>query len=93
MSRHLLEPLDVAATPELAVLSLLHSAIDMSIRSLLAAHPNLQHQHSSEGQDEDAPSQVIARTIIISASQLFEPIQAYRKAVGDEEVSSANLPF
>ena len=93
MARHLLEPLDVATAPELAVLAILHSVIDMSIRSLLAAHPNIQYQQSSKGQEEDTPAQAIARTIIISAIQLFEPIQAYRKAVVDEEVASANLPF
>ena len=93
MGRHLLEPQDVATAPELAVLALLHSVVDMSIRSLLAANPSLHHRRYSEGQDEDTPSEAIARTIIISASQLFEPIQAYRKAVVDKEISSADLPF
>ena len=88
MDRHLLHPLDIATAPELAVLALLHAVIDMSIRSLLAAYPELNHTATDEH-----PCQAIARSILISASQLLEPLQAYRKARADAEISSANLPF
>ena len=91
MARHLLEPQDVVSAPELAVLALLHAVIDMSIRSLLAAHPDLQNDALED--NHNSPCQAIARSIIISASQLFEPIRAYRKAVVDKEISSADIPF
>ena len=75
---------------ELAVLALLNSVIDMSIRSLLAAHPLLHH---GDMRGEDSSSQAIARTIVISANQLLEPLDAYRKVVAGTEANAADLPF
>ncbi len=90
MAGHRRSPRDLTAAPELAVLALLNSVIDMSIRSMLAAHPQLQ---DGAMQVEDSPSLAIARTIVISASQLIEPIDAYRKAVASSTVNAADLPF
>ena len=88
MGCHLLNPLDISTAPELAVLALLHAAVDMSIRALLAAYPELNDTATDE-----PPCQAIARSILITASQLTEPLQAYRKARADAEIASASLPF
>ena len=90
MARHRLVPRDLSTAPEMAVLALLNSVIDMSIRSLLEAHP---HLHDGAMRDEDSFRMAIARTIVISASQLREPLDAYRKVVSDTEVNAADLPF
>jgi len=74
-----LTPLDLTDHPELAVLEILHSALDTAKFAIIAAHPELD-----DADPEAAPIDIevlAAENILAAAHELKRVIAEYRGAV------------
>jgi hypothetical protein len=75
-----LTPFDLSDHPELAVLEILHSALDTAKFAIIAAHPELD-----DADPDTAPTDIevlAAENFLVAAYELKRVIAAYRGAIG-----------
>jgi len=71
---------ELVCAPELAILAVLHNAVDVAIVALVAAQPELQP--SPDGRDPDpSPAAAGADAVIAHAQALVAAIADYRAAL------------
>lgn len=73
-------PHDLDRHPELAVLSVLASALEAANCALISVHPHLRDADPDYADEADAPSAGIAHCLILMAGSLRETISSYKRA-------------
>lgn len=71
-------PFDLAENPELAVLAVLDSALHLTVRALVAAHPQLQADEVPYWRLDRSPLFILADSIVSHAQTLSEKLEQYR---------------
>jgi hypothetical protein len=87
-------PKDLARDPELAAIEILDAVLDATIRALIAAHPELAHDHSHRLPPQ--PSCHVASFIVVCATELRDRLADYRSAIDAEHsrpVTADDFPF
>jgi len=74
-------PPEIADVPELAILAALEDLLDLTLRALLAAHPQLSDSECSDRLRDPSPAQAAADRIVTAANPLARALDAYRRAV------------
>lgn len=77
-------PQEIMDHPELAPLAILDTALDSTILSLAAAHPQLSETDPDYPDAQTAPPGDIAHCLVILARSLQEATESYRKALERE---------
>ena len=86
------EPLDEA--PELAILAALDHTLELALRALVAAHPQLGDTECPAWARDPSPARYAAERILATATPLATAIDAYRRAVAtrrDDEIESGSV--
>jgi hypothetical protein len=71
-------PFDLAENPELAVLAVLDTALHLTVRALVAAHPQLQADEVPYWCLDRSPPFILADSIVSHAQALSEQVAQYR---------------
>lgn len=74
-------PAELDETPALALLAALDHALELTLRALLAAHPQLGDPECPAWARDPAPAHPAAERLVAAASALAEAIDAYRRTV------------
>ena len=73
-------PFEIANAPELAILAALDATLDLALRALLAAHPQLGDPDVPSWARDSSPSRTTADRILALAVRLTHELNAYRRA-------------
>ena len=73
-------PPQLAGTPELAPLAIVHQALDVTVAALIATNPQLVDHERPYWVNEPAPSCHLAHVILALATQLQRACEDYRAA-------------
>jgi len=71
-------PNDLVNCPELAILAVLETALHLSVRALVAPHPQLQSQDAPYWCRDRSRAFIIAGSIVELALALSEQVERYR---------------
>jgi hypothetical protein len=74
-------PEELVEAPELAVLALLDTNLELALRALVAAHPALGDPDRPPWTFEPSPSSRAAEIFLASAKRLHQALETYRDAV------------
>jgi hypothetical protein len=90
--------LQIAETPELATLHALDHAIELTFRSIVAAHPGLDNEDAPYWVIKPSRSQCAASHLLAAASHLQQRIEQYRAVLDLDRQTHADrfdddLPF
>jgi len=77
-------PNQLACTPELAILSILHRVLDVTVATLIAEHPQLTDDERPYWVNEPPPSCHLAHVVVSLAMQLRDCLNDYRRATACE---------
>lgn len=89
-------PWDLDGNPELAVLIVLETALHISIRALIAAHPQLAADEIPYWRVDRSPPFTVASALVLHAQDLAEEIQRYRSLLLPDPPNAPqvdDLPF
>jgi len=74
-------PIEIADVPELAILAALEDILDLALRALLAAHPQLGDPDCPYWAQDPSPAHAAADRILAAAVPLARALDTYRRAV------------
>ena len=74
-------PYDLVDNPELACLTVLDTALHLTVCALLAAHPQLQADEVPYWCLDRSPAFILANSIVENAQALAEQIDKYKSCV------------
>jgi hypothetical protein len=74
-------PDDLAHAPELAILAALDQTLDLVVRALLCAHPELADPERPYWLREVSPGATAAETLVDQTADIKQALIAYREAV------------
>lgn len=74
-------PIEIADVPELAILAALEDILDLALRALCAAHPQLGDLDCPYWAQYPSPARAAADRIVDAAAPLTRALDAYRRAV------------
>jgi hypothetical protein len=74
-------PPQIADVPELAILAALDDLLDLTLRALLAVHPQLGDSDGPDRLRDPSPAHAAAHRIVTAAKPLARALDAYRRAV------------
>jgi hypothetical protein len=74
-------PDELVEAPELAILTLLDTNLELALRALVAAHPALADPDRPPWTLEPSPSGRAAEILLASAKRLHQALETYRDAV------------
>jgi hypothetical protein len=74
-------PDQIAEVPELAILAALEDTLDLALRALVAAHPQLANPETPFWARDASPARGAADRILAAALRLARALRRYRRAV------------
>ncbi len=74
-------PAELAEAPELAILAALDDTLELALRALVAAHPQLGDPDCPAWAQDPGAARAAADRILSAARHLTRALQAYRRAV------------
>ena len=88
-------PAEIADAPELAILAALSDTLDLALRALVAAHPQLGDPDCPAWIRQAGPDSVAADVILTAATHLSDALDAYRRVLSLRRDSDpdTDLPF
>jgi hypothetical protein len=74
-------PSELDDAPELAILAALDHALDLALRALVSAHPQLGDPDCPSWAQDSSPAPLAADRIVVACVHLAHALEAYRRAV------------
>ena len=87
------DPDELADFPELAALALLGVALDVSVRALVAANPELHADAEYLEEEGISPSMDLPFSLVIRIRDLADQVRLYRELIDEERKARDAQPF